>query len=874
MVVLASAAASTSLAAELTYERDVRPILKTHCFHCHGEGGERRGGLDLRLRRLIAEGGQSGEVIVPGAAEGSLLLQRLRDGDMPPEDAAVRPSEAEIETIAAWIAGGAVASRPEPPGLDPDTYITEAAKSHWAYQPVDRPDAPEVTSRRARTPIDRFVLAELEANDLSFSPDADRRALIRRVYFDLLGLPPSPAEVETFLADDSPGAYARLLDRVLSSPHYGERWGRHWLDAAGYADSEGYTADDPLRPYAYKYRDYVLGAFNEDKPFDRFIVEQLAGDELLTPPLENLTPEQAEKLIATGFLRMAPDGTGASGVDQDVSRNDVVAKTVQIVSTSLLGLTVGCAQCHNHRYDPISHVDYHAFRAIFEPALDWKRWLPPAKRRISLYTDEDRSKAAEIEAAAKEVFEKRSQKQEEFIEATFQKELAKLDEALHEPITEARRTPKEERTDEQKELLAAHPSVNVTAGSLYLYDRQAANELKKLADEAEAIRATKPEEEFVRAVWEPAEQTPPETFLFHRGDHEQPKQAVPPRELRILTSATTSASPTAPASAAEVALPIDDPDSPTSGRRLAYARWLTSGRHPLVARVIVNRVWLSHFGRGLVSTPADFGALGVEPTHPALLDWLASEFVASGWSLKRLHRLIMTSTTYRQGSRQHPAGNSADPENKLYWRMPIRRLDAESLRDAVLAASGRLNRKAGGPAVPVMADTVGQFVIGKENLNAGRPGEVLPMHGEEFRRSVYVQARRSRPLSVMEPFDLPRMEPNCTARNTSTVSPQSLLMMNSGFILTRSQDFARRLRRLAGDDVAAQVRLAWKIAFAAAPSDEDVAQATAFINDQTEYFAAHRPPDSDAEDQLAPEDEALASFCHALLSSNRFLYID
>ncbi|MEO8498782.1 MAG: DUF1549 domain-containing protein, partial [Planctomycetota bacterium] len=331
--------AATLSAEEITYEKQVRPILKTHCFQCHGEGGELKGGLDVRLGRLIAKGGESGGAVVAGKPEESLLLQRLIEGDMPPPEVALRPTDDEIATISLWIASGAVASRPEPHDLNPDNYITEEERAFWAFQPVDRKQPPEVQAAdRVRTPIDQFIIAKLEANDLSISPDADPRTLVRRVYFDLLGLPPTPEQVDAVVNDSSPDAYQRLLDRVMNSTHYGERWGRHWLDVAGYADSEGYTEDDPVRPYVYKYRDYVIRAFNDDKPFDQFIIEQLAGDELLTPPFENLTPEQAEKLVATGFLRMAPDGTGVGGVDQNLARNDVMAKTIEIVSTSLLGL--------------------------------------------------------------------------------------------------------------------------------------------------------------------------------------------------------------------------------------------------------------------------------------------------------------------------------------------------------------------------------------------------------------------------------------------------------------------------------------------------------------------------------------------------------
>ncbi len=599
-------------------------------------------------------------------------------------------------------------------------------------------------------------------------------------------------------------------------------------------------------------------------PFDQFIVEQIAGDQLLDPPWNDLSPEQANRLAATGFLRMAPDGTGIGGVNQTVARNDVMAKTIQIVSSSLLGLSVGCAQCHSHRYDPISHDDYYAFRAIFEPSLDTQNWLAPTNHLVSLYTDDDRAKAAELEQEATAVLDARTKKQAEYIEATFQRELAKLDKSLHEPITLAYRTVEEERTPEQKLLLKENPSVNVSAGSLYLYDKPAADDLQKMADQANAIRAKKPAEEFVRAVWEPTDKPPSPTHLLVRGDPEQLGHEVSPGELTVLTSFRS------------VEIPSNDPAHPTTGRRLAYARWLTSGQHPLVARVIVNRIWLNHFGQGLVSTPAEFGALGNQPTHPELLDWLADRFVADGWSLKSLHRLIMTSATYRQTSARQSSDQQSDarqvdaqqidaqqidPENLLYWRMPIRRLDAESLRDAALAISGDLNEKPFGPAVPVMADRVGQFVIGKENLNAGRPGEVLPMNGEELRRSIYIQVRRSRRLSVLEPFDLPRMEPNCTSRSSSTVSPQSLMLMNSQFVVNRARQFALRLQRAAGANLGEQVSLAWRLAFSQPPTDDELANGVAFIEKQSAHFSDNPI-------------EATASFCQALLSSNRFLYID
>lgn len=863
--------------ATLTFERDIRPILKARCFHCHGEEEELRGGLDVRLARFLQDGGDSGPAIVPGEPDASLLVERIRSGEMPPvEDAGKRVSRDELHRIEQWIQQGARTARPEPEVLTDADLITEEERRFWSFQPVRRPPVPAVEqTERLRTPIDAFVLRRLEEQGFSLSPDADRVTLLRRLTFDLHGLPPSPETMRAFQEDDCPDAWERMIDRLLADPDYGDRWGRHWLDVAGYADSEGYTVDDRVRDWAWKYRDWVIRSFNADRPFDEFIREQLAGDEMVKPPYAELPQEDIDRLIATGFLRMAPDGTAGGVDDIDVARNDVIADTIKIVSTSLLGLTVGCAQCHDHRYDPIPQTDYYRLRAIFEPALDWKNWRVPNARRVSLYTAEARARAAEIEARAKKILDERTAKQNQFIEATFEKELAKLPEEIRPEAREARETPAGKRTAEQKALLKKYPSLNVSAGSLYLYDSKAAAELKKMADQAAALRATKPKEEFVRALTE-VPGSVPKTFLFARGDHDQPKEELLPAGLTVLHDNTEAAR-----------LPVNDSELPTTGRRLAWARRLTSGDHPLVARVLVNRVWMHHFGRGLVATPGDFGFLGDRPTHPLLLDWLAAEFVENGWSLKHLHRLILSSSVYRQaGARGVSSGDPApavrqrtdDPDNTLYWHFPLRRLEAETVRDAVLAVTGKLNPRRYGEPVPVMADRVGQFVIGKENLNAGRPGAVIPMNGEEYRKSIFIQWRRSRPLTVLDTFDLPRMEPNCELRHVSTVATQSLFLMNSEFVTARAEDFARRVRREGGTNPGEQVRRAWQLALTRPPEDTEVSEALEFLEEQTRHFTEHPVLVRDeAQKKNVPRDAeelALASLCQLLLSSNEFLYVD
>jgi len=854
----------------LTFEENVRGIFQAHCLECHGETDKLKGGLDLRLKRFLVAGGESGAAIVAGKPDASLLIERVAAGEMPPGKDSKKLTPTQIDVIRRWIAAGAPTARPEPKTLGRGFQFTELDREFWAFQPIRRPKPPRVRqATRIRNPLDHFVQARLEAAGHSLAESAPKLTLLRRACFDLLGLPPTMAQQQHFLADTAPAAWERLVDRLLTSPHYGERWGRHWLDAAGYADSEGVTNTDPQRKWAWRFRDWVIDAHNADRPWNRFLLEQLAGDELVTPPYKNLAPGQVKLLTATGFLRTAPDGT--AGANNAVNRNQVLAETLNVVSTSILGLTVGCAQCHNHRYDPIPQVDYYRLRAIFEPALNVARWKQPTARLVSLYTKSNKSDAERIEVEAKKIDDERSKKQAVYIQRTFDKEVAKLPEELRPKAREARKTDAKKRSPQQTELLKEYPSLNVSAGSLYLYDSKAANDLKAIAKRATDLRATKPKQSYIRVLAEDTG-TVPVTKVFFRGDINQPRDEVAPADLSILAVTTK----------APVELPGNDKSITSTGRRLAWARRLTDGKHPLVARVIVNRTWMHHFGHGLATTPGDLGRLGIRPTHPELLDWLASELTHRGWSLKQLHRLILTSATYRQPVTVSPALHAADPDNRLLGRMSLRRLDAESLRDAVLATSGSLVATRYGPPVPVMADRVGQWVIGKENLNAGRPGAVIAMKGAEHRRSVWIEVRRSRPLAVLDSFDRPAMQPNCTQRVSTTVSSQSLMMMNSNFIVTQSVRFARRLESEAGDDRAAQVRLAWQLAYAGPPPENLVQSATEFLEQQTELFIARAvaadKKKGDAAAQAARRDQAagqaLGVFCQSLLASNQFLYID
>lgn len=856
-----SAVIAADAVGDPVFESDVRPILKANCFHCHGEDEKTEGKLDVRLARLIIRGGDNGPSIVPGQADQSPLVRRIAAGEMPPGEKKLSPQQ--IDAIRRWVASGAKTARPEPEIIPADNF-TDEERRFWSFQPIASVPVPSVTNtQQVSSPIDQFLLARLEQKQLNFSEQAERQTLIRRLSFDLHGLPPTAEAVEEFVNDPAPDACDRLVDRLLASPHYGEWWGRHWLDIAGYADSDGYTDADPVRNYAYKYRDYVIRMFNQDLPFNQFIVEQMAGDELVPLPYQNLSPEATDRLAATGFLRMVPDGTSSGGVDANIARNDVVADTIKVVSTSLLGLTVGCAQCHNHRYDPIAQADYYRFRALFEPAYDWKNWRVPGARMVSLWTAEQIKAAADVEAQVKADFELRMKELDGIVDSIFDREVEKLPEEQRELARATKATAADKRTPEQTQLFNDHPSLKVDRGSAYLYDHARVDEFNKRWDKHFVeVRSKRPKDDYVPCLTEVPGKIP-QTFLFYRGEILQPKQEVHPGELPILAVSHPTE------------IPDKDPALQTSGRRLAYARQLTDGKHPLLTRVLVNRFWLHHFGKGIVATPGDFGYLGEKPSHPELLDWLAQRFSDDGWQLKRFHRLLLDTTAYRQKSVRRPEIDTVDPDNRLLGRMSVRRLEAEGIRDAILACSDALSDKMFGDPVPVSVDDVGQVVVAVDTRDtAGRPTDKAVSIGEnEFRRSVYVQVRRSLPLGMLEPFDMATLSPNCELRPVSTVAPQSLLMMNNELVLKESARFADRIHATEGDDSSAQVMKAWSTAFGRPATSEQLAQALAFLAEQTKQIAARIPADQVAKEPPAAQ-QALASFCQALFCSNLFLYFD
>ena len=822
---------------KLSFEHDVRPVLKAYCLDCHGGESKLQGGLDLRLKRFAVTGGDSGPAVKAGDASHSLLIQRMKSGEMPPGEKKV-PAD-KIAVVEAWINAGAPALRDEPAQLPPGIDISPQDRAYWFYQPIQRNEPPKFsTNDKVRTPVDAFVLAKLRERGLTFNPDADSLTLLRRACFDLTGLPPSQQEADQYLADQSDDAYEKLLDRLLASPHYGERWGRHWLDVAGYADSEGNGASDTPRLWSWKYRDYVVRSLNADKGLDQFIIEQLAGDELVPQPWNNLNPAQIETLAATGFLRMVPDGTANGGGPAEA--NQVVVDNLRIIGSSLLGLTVACAQCHDHRYDPIPQVDYYRLRAIFEPAFDPAKWRRVPQRLVSLYNDNDRAKAKEIDAAADVLQKQLNDQQSIYVKAAFAKALEKYPAEQRSQLQEAFETPVAKRTEAQKKLVAVNPKLNVTAGLLSQFDNKGAEEIKKLQEGINAKKAEKRVEEFIAVTNEVAGPAPV-TRVFHRGDYLQPKDEVRPGDLTIAApdgkrfEITTSAQGT------------------SSGRRLAFAKHLVNGQHPLLGRVLANRIWHHHFGRGIVDTPGDFGMLGVRPTHPELLDWLASEMVRQGWSLKQIHKLVMTSTVYRQSSRRMSAQDKVDAGNTLLGRYPLRRLEAEVVRDRILATCGKLDRTPFGPPMAVKEDMVGQVVA----------------PDDQPRRSIYLQVRRTKPLTFLTAFDAPTAsEVNCERRTNSTSAPQSLMLMNSEFMLQQAEHFAKRLQREAGTDPAMrkQVALAWQLAFQRSAAADELDGACEFLERQMVELRAAKHAD--------PNLAALTNLCQQLLSANEFLYVD
>jgi hypothetical protein len=838
----------------------VLPILSANCWKCHGTG-KLKAGLDLRTPAALAKGSDNGPVLVAGAAERSLLFEKISTGEMPPGK--TKLTAAQVQIVRDWINTGASATA-SAEVLSP---LTDADRQHWAFRLPARPSIPSVQhADQVRTPVDAFLLRRLEAKGLAFAPEADRGTLLRRASLDLLGLPPTPEEVEAFRADSRPDAYERLVDRLLASPRFGERWGRHWLDVAGYTDTVGFDQDTNTILQSegkWRYRDYVIAAFNADLPYDRFVTEQLAGDELVDwRNAPRFTPEIRRLLIATGYLRTARDQTHEPESDIPLNHFGVLHDTVAIVGNSLLGLTLNCAQCHNHKFDPIPQRDYYRLMALFTPAYnprDWRPvypWKPDIKDRG--LPDVSPAELAEFERHNRDVERQVAELNTRLtgVRRPYETRLreARL-QAVPEPIRADTRvaldTPAATRNEVQKYLAAKFEATlrvapeEVTA-ALSHADRA---EVNRINAQIAALQATRRSPGKIQALYDVGK--PPPTFLLKRGNYETPGEEVPPGLLSVLSD------PAHPDLA-----PTGSPAGATSGRRLAFAQWLTEpGSRPaaLLARVMVNRLWQHVFGQGLVPTPENFGRSGEPPTHPELLEWLSNEFAQSGWRVKPMLKLLMTSTVYRQSSRPSPAADPelADPGNRLLGRMRLRRLEAEAIRDALLAVSGRLDRAMGGPPVLVRPRPDGLVEVDAKAAPA-----------DQGRRSVYLLCRRSYNLSLLTVFDLPLVAHTCPCRDVSAVPLQSLAMLNDAFVAEQAHHFADRVEQAVGPTGERAIRTAFRLALARPPTAAETEICARLLERQAAAYREAGRPTGEAE-RLA-----LVQLCQTLLNTSEFLYVE
>jgi len=702
-------------------------VLSKHCFSCHSTTEKIRGGLDLSNMDKILKGGSSGQVVVPGKSRESLLIQMVQPGGlqhMPPKG---QLSKGEIEVLKNWVDGLSAAS----------IKVNLSGRDHWAFQKPANPPLPKVNQIHwAAQPLDAFVLARLEAKGLKPSPKADKTTLIRRAYFDLTGLPPDTDAIQKFLNDDSANAFEKVIDELLASPAYGERWGRHWLDLTRYADSGGFHNDVP-RPNAWRYRDYVIKSINEDKPFAQFIREQLAGDEM-----EN---SQEEQLIATGFGRNGPsndDNMGKTPQDIEKYRLDELDGVISNTFTTFLGVTLGCARCHDHKYDPISQKDYYQVLAIFNGTS--KKDLPLQGNTV---------------------------------------------------------------------------------------------EKGKLKDPERGIMA------LVDSTIQPKP-----THILWRGDLNNPGPIVQAAVPSALAWKNWE-------------IPEATKNAKTSGRRLALADWIASPENPLTYRVLANRFWQHHFGRGLVETSGNFGKSGAMPSDPELLDHLAGWLIHNGGHWKSFHKYIMLSSTYQQASVSDVESAAVDPENRLHWRQNKRRLEAEAIRDSILAVSGSLNTSMGGPGVKPR--------IRSELLPASQRNKwpLIASEGyQHWRRSVYIYSKRQLLFPLLDLFDAPNTTDVCDCRMTSIVPTQALLLMNDEFVDDQSRRFAESLIGQHGPELETLIQQACYKSLGRFPSGERLRQARTFVDQQ---ILAHRESKS-----KTPVNDAIADLCHVLFNTNEFVFID
>jgi hypothetical protein len=724
--------------------------------------------------------------------------------------------------------------------------FTESELSYWAYQKVRKPAVPAVSYQAwVKTPVDAFILKELESKKIKPAPRADKITLLRRATFDLTGLPPTPDEVRAFLADTSPNAFAKVVDRLLASPHYGEKWARHWLDLARYAESEGFKSDE-TRPNVWRYRDYVIKSFNDDKPYDRFVKEQIAGDELW--------PDNPDAIVATGFNRHYPDESNARNLMQ--RRQELLNDITDTVGAVFLSATYGCARCHDHKFDPILQKDYYKLQAFFAGVRAKDDYLLVSdaekaeyERKLAIWkekTKEIRAQIEQLEApVAKKIYD------DEFIKYPPQ-----VQEAVK--MSPDQRGPMEWLMFYKASWLLDSKTDEDGNG----IGKRMKGEPRKQWDELRAKLAAfddiKPRPLPIASGITDVGRNAPPTHVLKGGTYDAPLEEVPPGFLTIIDKEPAKIIPLA--------------NTNTTGRRTALANWLTDPQNPLVARVMANRLWHYHFGRGLLATPSDFGLMGETLTNQALLDYLAATFVEKGWHIKAMHRLIMLSSTYQQASDFNSEAAKIDPGNERWWRFPRHRLTGEEIRDAILFTSGQLNPKMGGPSVfPDIPE--GMEVRGGWKRNESE--------AEKNRRSIYVFVRRNSRFPIFQAFDMPDTHESCARRNTTTTAPQALALLNDKATFQAAQSFAGRVLKTAGPDVNAQIATAYQLAFARTPEAAERELARAFLEKQASAIKKRLeeekplalPPD------LAPGYDpvhaaALVDFCHTLFNANEFVYVN
>jgi len=928
------------------FNSQVKPILEQNCLQCHGGGTEVKGGLELTSREKMLEGGHYGPVVSLEKLSDSFLLEMIGYGQetaqMPPDG---KLDDESLETLAKWINIGL----PYPTTTNDDPPILQPESDYWAYRPLKRPNVPSVQkSDWVKNPIDAFILAKLEQADFTPASPASKQTLIRRVYYDLTGLPPSPEEVEAFLNNTDPDAYEKLIDTLLQSSRYGEKWGRHWLDLVRYAETNGYESDSD-KPYIWRYRDYVINSFNEDKPYDEFIKEQLAGDELDTVT--------AETIIATGYHKLGVWDTGPA--DRKLAQYNYLDDIVSTTGQVMLGMTVGCARCHDHKIDPISTQDYYSFLAFFHDI-----------------TPHNGGPLADIGTPEQKAERNRHQTEKRIAEEKFHDELFRIQEHIKielakihtEPISpEIKVSPIRDLTyrfyrgifeqfpndfdaleptaegnlfSNLFTLTPANPKKNiglvfegilqVPEDAIYTFHQNLNGEnrltldgqlISELSGDSETQVSLVSGDVSIRLEYFNKDLDKPNLDISWSGPNftkqplstnatinfgkllnthkdfiesdetmkslvnkyneikqqrEQRRRQRVPYVYQALAVSEKSQTPThilrrgnphlvgrevKPAFPAVLNPPtVDIPSLPTeaksSGKRSVFAQWVADADNPLTARVMVNRIWQYHFGRGIVRSSNDFGLLGTPPTHSELLDWLASEFMANGWRIKAMHKLIMTSNTYMMSTLNNPKFVQLDANNDLFWRFNMRRLAAEEIRDSVLMITGKLNPKMGGPSVfPELPEEV--------LATASRPRNVWGQSTPEEanRRSVYVKVKRSLLVPILNQFDQANTDSTCPVRFSTTVPTQSLTMLNGKFINDNALAFANRMRYEGGEDLEEQVQFGLRHVLCREPEQVEIQHALTFMQELQQH------------DSVSSE-VALNRFALLALNLNEFIFLD